>query len=121
MQDGRITRFLNRCLRLDQCFYCEVNHRFVFNLYEGLEAKQEALFVYPQERRIWFLATFEVYRGEIPDGTGFGSFDDYDYVPVESVDKKNLSSQEAAKMLYGLFTKHDLDHVVSKRSLRLLR
>jgi len=121
VQDGRITRFLNRCLRLEQCWFDEDRHRYVFDLYSEMCVQEETIFVYPKERRIWFRSTREIFLGETPDPCGVGFSDSYDTIVVESVDKKDLSSEEAAKMLCELFTKHDLDHVVSKRSLRLLR
>lgn len=121
MQNGRISRFLKRCVRLEQCFFDQEKCRYVFCLHKEISEAEETIFVYPKQRQIGFRVTREVYRGETADPNGFGYFDNYDTIVVESVDQRGLSSAQAAKVLCDLFAKHDSAHVVSKRSLKLLR
>jgi hypothetical protein len=120
MLDGRITKFLQTCLRRGECHYESGFRRYVFALGDPLMLEETTLFVYPRERREWFFQAVEVWKGNRPDGFG-GEVDSYDTEVRKSDDRKYLSSEEAARMLFATISAYDLDGVVSKESLKLLR
>lgn len=119
MLDGRITRFLRKCERKGDCGYDPVARRYVFSLYDDYPSGEAVvLFIYPKERRVWFLQIVEVFRGS---QQGFwGEEDVYETVVRKSDDRKNLSSAEAASMIFAYISTYDYDNMVSKESLRLL-
>ena len=118
MLDGRITQFLRHCLCSDECFYNDDLHRYEFCLAnDALE--DVVMFVYPKTRRVRFLQTVEVWKG---NGYFFGFEEDiYETVVRSDDDRANLSSEEAARMIFAKLVAHDFDGVVSKQSLALLK
>ncbi|MFA5990880.1 MAG: hypothetical protein WC794_01370 [Candidatus Doudnabacteria bacterium] len=118
--DGRVSRFLERCLRNHECWYSPEQQRYEFNLTTDDISEENSLFVFPKERRVRFLQIIEDVVGSCPDGIG-GERDVYETVIRCDDDRKNLSSEEAAKMIFAKLISWDFDGIVSKESLRLLK
>lgn len=120
MLDGRITSFIRKCLKKGECAYEPDQRRYGFWLSDPMMLEEVVMFVYPMERRVRFLQTIEVWKGNYPDGFG-GEVDVYDTVVRSDDDRKYLSSEDAAKMIFAKLSAFDFDGVVSKDSLKLLR
>jgi hypothetical protein len=83
-----------------------------------MELEECALFVYPSSRRVRFVQSIEVFKGSLQ--TAFGEEDVFETEIRKDDDRRNLSSAEAARMIFAYITAHDFDGVVSKSSLKLL-